>query len=68
MLCVCGMYVLTYAIRMQVRCERRRLERLTHAMRMLYVRADVCYTYAGALRAEAPRAPDACYAYAVCTC
>jgi hypothetical protein len=42
-----------------------RLERLTHAMRMLYVHADVCNTYAGP---NAPRAPDACYAYAVCTC
>jgi hypothetical protein len=28
MLCVCCMYMLTYAIRMQVRCERRRLEHL----------------------------------------
>ena len=28
MLCVCCMYMLTYAIRMQVRCERKRLEHL----------------------------------------
>ena len=52
-----------YAVRMQARS--RSLEHLTHAMRMLYAYADVCYTYAGALRAEASRAPDACYAYAV---
>jgi hypothetical protein len=49
MLCVSCMYMLKYAIRMQVRCEWRRLERLTHAMRMRYVHADVCYTYAGVI-------------------